>query len=197
MYRTVLFVLIVLVAGGQSKQPKPAKPVTNKPPVISKFETSASILFTCGEKMFCEKRTRRTVSLSVAASDPEGDELKYEYSVNGGEILGEGASVSWKLGDQPPKEYAVTVTVSDSKGSTASSVLRVMVSHCLSCWFPDPPCPVVSIQTQNRLIPDEETYRGEILSFHANVLTDALLQSRPDYLWTVTNGKITKGQHTP
>jgi hypothetical protein len=42
---------------------------------------------------------------------------------------------------------------------------------------------------------DESTFRGELLTFYLEV-SDGYFQSRPDYIWSVTNGKIIKGQHT-
>src|SRR5262245_44795784 len=79
----------------QSKRRQPSKP-TNKSPVITKFESSAPIVKTCGpwqENLLCDPKTRRTVTLTVAASDPEGERLTYEYLTTGGEIVGTGESV--------------------------------------------------------------------------------------------------------
>jgi hypothetical protein len=42
-----------------------------------------------------------------------------------------------------------------------------------------------------------ETYRGEVLDFQAIIQTDRYFQSRPDYVWTVTNANILNGQHSP
>jgi hypothetical protein len=166
--------------------------VQNRPPLISKFESSDPIVSTClGFHEYCEQKHRRTVSLTVNATDPDNDLLTYSYSPTGGEIFGEGASVSWKLGDQPYATYSNTVTVTDSKGASSSATLKVSVTRCEHCGIWDPPCPSVAVFGG-----EEVTYRGELLSFHAKV-DEGYFESRPDYLWTVSGGKILKGQHTP
>jgi hypothetical protein len=130
--------------------------------------------------------------LVVKATDPENDVMTYEYLPTAGEVLGEGASVSWKLGDQPYATYSVTVKVTDSKGASASSSLKVSVMRCDHCGIGGPPCPLLVVTGG-----EDITYRGELLHFHATVQTDSYFETRPDYVWTVTGGKILKGQHTP
>lgn len=102
MTKTFLIVLVGLTAFGftaqRKKQPLP-KPV-NQAPVISKFESSSDAVRTCGERIYCIPKSRRTVTLSVTASDPNNDTLTYSYFVTGGELIGDGSSVSWKLGDR-------------------------------------------------------------------------------------------------
>jgi hypothetical protein len=195
MKKTFLTVTLLLVGSSnlaQNKRQPPAKP-TNMAPVITKFESSAAIVKTClqlHEGAFCGPRTRRTVTLTVAANDPEGDPLTYEYLTTKGEIVGTGASVSWKLGEQPFGDYSVTVKVLDSKGAEAKSTLNVSVAMCSNCGISDPPCPLISVTSL-----DESSFRGELVRFHLEV-SDGYYQSRPDYIWTVMNGKIIKGQHT-
>ena len=58
-------------------------------------------------------------TVSVVASDPDGDALTYSYSVSGGAIQGSGASASWTAPGQAGS-CSVTVNVSDGKGGTAS-----------------------------------------------------------------------------
>jgi len=49
------------------------------------------------------------------ASDSDGDELSYNWSANGGEINGEGATVTWTA-PRSAGSYNVTVTVTDGRG---------------------------------------------------------------------------------
>ncbi len=58
-------------------------------------------------------------TVSVAATDPDGDALTYSYSVSGGAIQGVGASATWTAPGQAGS-CSVTVNVSDGKGGTAS-----------------------------------------------------------------------------
>ena len=57
------------------------------------------------------------VSVSVTASDPDGDPLTYSYTVTGGAISGNGASASWTA-PSSAGAHSVTVTVADGKGGT-------------------------------------------------------------------------------
>ena len=193
MNRTVLIVLLFMLFGTRADQTQKKGRVQNRPPLISKFESSDPTVSTCllGLRAYCEQRHRRTVSLTVNATDPDNDPLTYSYSPTGGEIVGEGASVSWKLGDQPYATYSNTVTVTDSKGASSSATLKVTVMQCEHCGIGDFPCPLVAVFGG-----EEVTYRGELLGFHAKV-DEGYFESRPDYLWTVSGGKILKGQHTP
>lgn len=137
--------------------------------------------------------------MRVSATDAENNPLTYEYSPTGGEILGTGNSVSWRLGGEPIGDYIVTVKATDSKGASSSATLKVIVKSCVSCRMsgPDPPCPVISVSALSDYTETKETYRGELLDFHALVQTDVYFQTRPDYVWTVSNGRLLNGQHTP
>lgn len=56
-----------------------------------------------------------TTTVTVTASDLDGDPLTYAYTVNGGAIQGTGAAVQW-IAPSTAGAYSVTVTVSDGKG---------------------------------------------------------------------------------
>jgi len=43
--------------------------------------------------------TDEDVSLSVVATDPDGDKLTYRYTVSGGTTIGQGALVKWNASD--------------------------------------------------------------------------------------------------
>ncbi len=60
------------------------------------------------------------------ASDPDGDELSYEWSASAGEVSGEGDTVTWTA---PPSEgsYGVTVVVSDGHGGEAMDYVTIAV----------------------------------------------------------------------
>ena len=177
------------------RQKKPE--ISNKPPVITKFESGEAVVYTCeSEGIICTSKSRQTVSLAVTAGDPDNDPLTYQYSVTRGQIFGSGSSVSWKLGDQRLGRYLVTVKVTDGKGGEATSTLQVVVDQCLSCVVFEPPCPALKIEISSYNMDPKESYRGETLIFHAIAGMDWFV-SRPDYKWTVVGGKILKGQNTP
>lgn len=64
--------------------------------------------------------------ISCIASDPDGDELSYEWSTSGGEISGEGAVVTWTALDSSGS-YDVTVTVTDGRGGEIMGDLTIAV----------------------------------------------------------------------
>jgi len=57
-------------------------------------------------------------SVTVTATDPDGDPLTYAYTVTGGAISGSGASVSWTA-PSTAGAHSLTVTVSDGNGGQA------------------------------------------------------------------------------
>ena len=137
-----LIVLVPLSLGVRAApRQKKSAAVTNKPPVIAKFESGKPVVYTCSSDSTCRPKERQTVSLAVTADDPENDTLTYKYSVTGGQVFGSGSSVSWKLGDQRLGRYSVTVKVTDSNGAEASSTLEVIVAECAGCEIGEHPCP--------------------------------------------------------
>jgi len=68
-----------------------------------------------------------SLQVTCTASDPDGDELVYEWTATAGNISGTGAAVNWTA----PGEvgiYSVTVLVKDGHGSSATSLLPVSVA---------------------------------------------------------------------
>jgi hypothetical protein len=63
------------------------------------------------------------LQVTCNASDPDGDELSYEWSTTGGDISGTGAVVIWNA-PQEVGVYNVTVVVKDGHGSSATDSLR-------------------------------------------------------------------------
>ena len=71
--------------------------------------------------------------IECVASDPDGDELIFEWSADRGNISGEGAVVTWTA---PPQsgEVTIIVTVSDGRGGTANESIVFVVATC-GCAF--------------------------------------------------------------
>lgn len=196
---SIALVFLLLLSGGvQSAQRQKEPKLTNKPPTIAKFESSAPAIYTFPASVFtvCIPKSRQTVTLTVTANDPENDPITYEYSVTGGRIIGTGSAVSWRLGDENIGRYSVTVKVKDEKGAEASSTLEVVVAYCSGFVIGEPPCPGLKIEISSQYTDPKETFRGETLLFHAIAGMDWFV-SRPDYKWTVVGGKIIKGENTP
>jgi hypothetical protein len=67
-----------------------------------------------------------TITLSIPASDPDGDPLTYVGSASNGSIGGSGLTATWTraIESEKPKPGEVVVTASDGKGGTASFTMK-------------------------------------------------------------------------
>ena len=68
-----------------------------------------------------------SLNVTCDASDPDGDELIYEWTATAGHISGTGPTVNWTA----PQEvgiHNVTVVVKDGHGSSAASLLHISVA---------------------------------------------------------------------
>ena len=68
-----------------------------------------------------------SLNVTCDASDPDSDELSYEWTASGGDISGTGPEVIWTA----PEEvdiYHVTVVVTDGHGSSATDSLSISVA---------------------------------------------------------------------
>ncbi len=68
-----------------------------------------------------------SLNLTCDASDPDGDELSYEWTASGGNISRTGPAVSWAA----PQElgvYNITVVVRDGHGTSATRILGITVA---------------------------------------------------------------------
>jgi hypothetical protein len=112
--------------------------------------------------------------------------LSYRYFVAGGRIVGEGAKVEWDYTGVFPGLYPIKVTVKDGRGGLKSKAIIVNVAPCTSCH---PPCSTISIANP-----------ADVEEGQPAVFTASLSGGDPDlkltYDWSVSSGKITKGQGT-
>ena len=76
----------------------------NRPPTIASLVADADWTTPSG-----------SISVTCDASDPDGDELNYKWSTDGGDILGTGAVVNWTAPEKVGT-YNITVTVTDGHG---------------------------------------------------------------------------------
>lgn len=76
----------------------------------------------------------KSCEIECIASDPDDNELIFEWSTDGGGISGEGAVVTWT---SPLRggEVTITVAVSDSRGGVATKSIVFMVETCAPCAF--------------------------------------------------------------
>jgi hypothetical protein len=101
---------------------------SNEPPVIEKIEANKT-----------KADLGDIVLLNVIATDPDGDELTYEYEVSMGSIVNSGSIVSWRV-DEVDLELEVgeslqfaKVTVSDGDKSDQESITITVVKGTPPC----------------------------------------------------------------
>jgi len=102
--------------GGEAVQQRTIEVRANRAPTISSLAADADWTLPSG-----------TLQMTCTASDPDGDELTYEWTASAGDISGTGEAVNWTA----PQEvgiHNVTVVVKDGHGSSAASLLRISVA---------------------------------------------------------------------
>jgi len=92
--------VFVFLAVSPSLEQKPRRP-PNRPPSIESFTSSSTTIQICRFFPSSAVSDKPEVTLSVNATDPDGDSLYYEYSSAEGTISGEGRSVLWHLDGLP------------------------------------------------------------------------------------------------
>jgi len=68
-----------------------------------------------------------SLNVTCDASDPDGDELSYEWTASGGDISGTGPEVIWTAHEEVGI-YHVTVVVTDGHGRSATDSLSISVA---------------------------------------------------------------------
>ena len=133
----------------------------------------------------CEPSKSEEVQLTAIISETEKNRLRYEWSVTGGRIKGDGYSVTWDMSGLFPGAY--TALLSAYSGSTRiDRTVSVTVSDCPDCR-PSVLCPNVSVSSPDFVA------QGREIKFVASVAS-----AIPGiiYNWTVSNGTIVSGNGT-
>jgi len=110
-----VFLVVFLSTGCAKAPPSPATPVVpsdNQLPVITNISFPDDVMALSENIITC------------TATDPDGDDLMYAWSAQGGTIKGEGAGIVWVAPDSVGK-YEVKVVVSDGKGGEASRAVTI------------------------------------------------------------------------
>ena len=110
----LLFALLGSCSNGDSSDDPPAP--FNRPPVIASLQANPMSVL-----------PGQSSSLSVAATDPDGDSLTYSWAATAGTLTGAGSAVSWQA-PGVPGTCTVSVTVSDGASSDLASVDLAVVT---------------------------------------------------------------------
>jgi hypothetical protein len=102
--------------GGEAKKQRTIEVKANRAPTISSLVADADWTLPSG-----------ALQVTCNATDPDGDQLSYEWSVTGGDISGTGAVVGWDA-PQAVDVYYITAVVKDGHGTSDSRTLPVSVA---------------------------------------------------------------------
>ncbi len=115
---TVLVIAVLLIGGCPvDNQPLDNQPPENQLPVISSLTADQEELLPLAN-----------CNIECTASDPDGDELSYSWSVDGGLIWYEGSKAIWTAPAVTRGTYTVTVEVSDGQGGVATEQITINVA---------------------------------------------------------------------
>lgn len=117
----------------------------------------------------------------------QSQNLKYQYSVSGGRIVGKGSKINWDLDKLPPGLYTVRVDVR-GKSLRKTFIKEIRLNPPPVCDLPCS-CPNLSIVISTATIKE-----GKTAVFSAQIRGGN--QSSVTYKWTVSEGEIFKGQGT-
>ena len=101
--------------GGEATMQQTIDVMVNHPPTIESLAAQLQVVEQ-GESTF----------IKCVASDPDGDELTYQWTATDGKISGQGSAVAWTAPDTPDT-YAITIKVTDDRGGEASEELTIRV----------------------------------------------------------------------
>lgn len=162
----------------------------NRPPVIDSFFSSKTSLAICPFFSPVLISDKPEVTLTVIATDPDGDSLHYEYASTEGTIAGAGKLVVWKLEKVPRGLHEIHVTVTDGKGGKAKGTVTVRTVDADGCDPPPKPCPLIKVSCA------AELDQSEPFMFSAIIEHDVESVLPPSFNWKINAGRIVKGQHS-
>ena len=107
------FMVVILLASGCA--------MPNQPPSITSLKTMRDVLSPLSSCL-----------IECVASDPDGDELSYEWSANKGDILDvNGATIAWSA-PESEGECSIMVKVTDVNGGEVTDSVIITVKKLVS-----------------------------------------------------------------
>ena len=85
----------------------------NQPPVIDRLMPEKPVVV-----------IGTSISIECSATDPDGDELTYQWTATGGDISGQGPTATWTA-PKTVDTYTITVKVVDDRGGETSAELEL------------------------------------------------------------------------
>jgi len=118
------------------------------------------------------------------ASDPEGDELSYNWLASGGNISDTGAAVNW-IAPEEVGMYDITVVVSDSQGANATRSIILIASI-----GPPPVIEGLIVTAEHKYLKETTTGYKVAKTYDYAIGCNASGTGELVYEWSCTGGNI-------
>lgn len=183
MSRFLAPIALVAFLLSNAQAQKPVVVSTNNAPLTLSLSSSATSVSACTEA------GGPKVQLNAKAVSPDGKDIKYRWTTNGGTITGDGPNVTWDLTGLKPGYHKASLDI--QTGGTegechAFSSVSVLVNPCPVI---PPVCPTIEVVCPTVISLDEP------LTFSSKA-TGGTPSITPVYNWTVSAGTIMDGQGT-
>src|SRR5215813_14258675 len=152
------------------------------PPSLS-VSSSTAVVSACGTG------SSSSVQLNARATSPAGNPIKYKWSISSGQIVGEGAAVTWDLSGVAPGSYKAFVEIETGTTDAACEAFSSTTVVISPCAPPRPVCPNIEIVCPTNIVPDQP------LTFSSRVV-GGISAGTPSFNWTISEGTIIEGQGT-
>jgi hypothetical protein len=177
---------IALVALHLSAAPTSAQSKQNfiyTPPSLS-VSSEPAVVSSCGTGPASQ------VKLNARATSPAGNPIKYKWSTSSGQIIGDGAAVTWDLSGVAPGSYKAFVEIDTGTTDAACEAFSSTTVVISPCAPPRPVCPNMEITCPTNIVPDQP------LTFSSRLVGGISVGTPPTFNWTVSAGTIIEGQGT-
>jgi hypothetical protein len=175
-----LILILTAVLACAPEVETPPEPLPNISPVIHYIEAPAETL-------------PQTVSdVSCVATDSDSDNLTYEWSCNGGTLIGIGDKIAWNSPEQAGS-YDVSVVVTDGRGGRAEDYTTIVVNAKPNA------APVISRITvtkedNTQITVDPGTTESVLLALWKTATITCTVDDpdgdKVDLIWSASDGKI-------
>jgi hypothetical protein len=152
-----------------------SKPAPNNNPVIESVTCTNDVMALADNEMVCQ------------ASDPDSDNLQYEWSSGNGKIIGTGARMMWVSPDTMGN-YDVTARVYDGKGGEAKQTVSIRVLTNAD-GTTAPPINLKIFLPSTEVVSENRTTKvGTATKITCSI--DNAAGKKLSYEWTASGGKL-------
>jgi outer membrane protein OmpA-like peptidoglycan-associated protein len=164
-------------------RPRKAAPPPPPPPPAPAVDPCANnrnpTISLTANKLAVKERDNETVAFNAQAADPEGGNIRYEWTASGGALSGDGGQRTWNSAGLAPGNYIIKVTVTDNCGNAATDSRSITVEKANRC-------PTVSVRANQTEVQEGS---DAVIAFTVNGNDPD--NDRLEYTWTSSRGTLT------